>query len=137
VIAARLALLALVAPLALAGCGDEAGSEPAAPPETALNITVWPKGRGEGDATVRRLECASGASDRACARLAELGPDSFAPVAGDAVCTEIYGGPQEARIEGAVDGTPVEATLSRANGCEIARWDAVRAVVPVPPWTPD
>jgi hypothetical protein len=130
----RRTLLALVSigfllvPLA---CGDEE-SEPAAAPATALTITFWPKGRGSGDPTTRTVECAADASDPACARLAEAGAAAFAPVAGDAVCTEIYGGPAEAEVSGTVDGAPVDATLSRANGCEIARWEAVRAVVPTP-----
>ena len=118
----------LLVPLA---CGDEE-TEPAAAPSTSLTITVWPKGRGNGAPTTRTVECAADASDAACARLAKAGAEAFAPVAGDAVCTEIYGGPAEAEVSGTVDGTPVDATLTRANGCEIARWEAVRAVVPVP-----
>src|SRR5919106_260237 len=126
---ARFALLAAL--LALAGCGDAPDPEPAAPSETTLTISVWPEGRAAGKPTVRRLECPAQASDPACARLAELGPEAFAPVPGDAACTQIYGGPQEARVEGAIDGTPIDADLSRSNGCEIARWDDVRAIMPV------
>jgi hypothetical protein len=115
----------LLVPLA---CGDEE-PEPAAAPATALTITVWPRGRGTGEPTTRTVECDADASGPACARLAKGGAAAFAPVADDAVCTEIYGGPAEAEVSGRVDGTPVAATLSRANGCEIARWEAVRAVV--------
>jgi hypothetical protein len=129
----RRTLLAVVSIgfLLVAGCGDET-PEPAAAPPTALTITVWPKGRDAGDPTTRSLECDAGSSDRTCAGLERLGADAFAPVGQDAVCTEIYGGPAEARVTGTIKGTPVDATLSRANGCEIARWEAVRAVVPVP-----
>jgi hypothetical protein len=41
------------------------------------------------------------------------------------VCTEIYGGPQKARVVGSVGGTRVQATFARANGCEIARWNRI------------
>jgi predicted small lipoprotein YifL len=133
---ARLALLALLLLLTLAACGDEPDAEPAAAPATTLTISVWPQGRSAGDATVRELECPPHADDPKCVRVAELGPDVFAPVPGNAACTQIYGGPQEARVEGAIEGTPVDAELSRSNGCEIARWDGVRAIVPVPTWTP-
>jgi len=47
----------------------------------------------------------------------------FAPVPADTACTEIYGGPQTARVTGTYRGQPVHATFNRTNGCEIARWD--------------
>jgi hypothetical protein len=126
-----LALVSIGFLLAPLGCGDEE-QERAAAPATSLTITVWEQGRDAGEPETRTPECSAGASDRACERLAELGATAFAPVEGDAVCTEIYGGPAEAEVSGTIDGTPVEANLSRANGCEIARWEAVQAVVPVP-----
>jgi hypothetical protein len=49
----------------------------------------------------------------------------FAPLPPNAICTEVYGGPQRARVTGMVDGRPVWATFSRSNGCEIARWARV------------
>jgi hypothetical protein len=47
------------------------------------------------------------------------------PVRADMSCTQEYGGPERARVVGTVDGTPVSAELSRANGCEIARWESL------------
>ena len=46
----------------------------------------------------------------------------FAPLPPDTVCTEIYGGPQRARVTGLLDGRHVWATFTRSNGCHIARW---------------
>jgi hypothetical protein len=43
----------------------------------------------------------------------------------DAVCTELYGGPQVALVVGSVQGRRVWARLQRRNGCEIARWSRV------------
>lgn len=60
---------------------------------------------------------------RACRRLAAGGAKLFAPVPPDAVCTDIYGGPQKARIVGVVAGKPIRTTVTRTNGCEIARWN--------------
>jgi len=40
-------------------------------------------------------------------------------------CTEIFGGPERARVRGTLRGEPVSAEFSRVNGCEINRWDAV------------
>lgn len=50
------------------------------------------------------------------ARLVD-GPDP------DQMCTEIYGGDDTAAITGTVDGTDVDATADRVNGCAIAAWD--------------
>ena len=37
----------------------------------------------------------------------------------------IYGGPQKATVQGTLDGTAVEGTFTRSDGCEIARWNQV------------
>jgi hypothetical protein len=47
------------------------------------------------------------------------------------VCTQIYGGPQTARVRGRVDGREVDGRFARNNGCEIHRWDGVRFLFPV------
>jgi hypothetical protein len=62
---------------------------------------------------------------RACTRLLAGGVKLFAPVPKNSVCTEIYGGPQRARVVGTVKGQPIRATFSRTNGCEIARWQRI------------
>ena len=62
---------------------------------------------------------------RACARLAAGGPKLFAPLPPNAVCTEIYGGPQKARVVGVVDGKRVWSTFTRTNGCQIGRWQRI------------
>ena len=59
----------------------------------------------------------------ACRRLLGGGPKLFLPVPPNTACTEIYGGPQRARVVGTVAGRRVWATFTRVNGCEIARWD--------------
>ena len=62
---------------------------------------------------------------RACARLAAGGAKLFAPLPPNAVCTEIYGGPQKARVVGVVDGKRVWSTFTRTNGCQIDRWQRI------------
>ena len=64
-----------------------------------------------------------GARASRAGRLAAGGVKLFAPVPRDAVCTEIYGGPQVARVVGRVNGKRVWASFNRANGCHISRWD--------------
>jgi hypothetical protein len=53
------------------------------------------------------------------------------PLPADSICTQIYGGPQKARVRGRLDGRPVDARFSRVNGCEIHRWDQLRFLFPV------
>ncbi|MFF1254085.1 SSI family serine proteinase inhibitor [Pseudarthrobacter sp. NPDC058329] len=117
--------------------------EPAAPPSgpgqgnAELVITIVPS---PGEPEVHHtLVCVDGApdaesnhpaADAACAALKEnaalLSP---APRPADQVCTEQYGGPQEATVTGAVDGVPVDTGFSRINGCEISAWDAAKDVL--------
>ncbi len=40
----------------------------------------------------------------------------------DLVCSEIYGGPQQASITGRVDGVSVDIDVDRKNGCGIDTW---------------
>lgn len=54
---------------------------------------------------------------------------SPAPRPTDRLCTQEYGGSQEATITGVVDGRSVEVSFSRRNGCEIASWNAAKAVL--------
>lgn len=126
----------LVLAAALSGCGRENGvgsgdAERTAPPQTELTITVTPSPEAPPREWTLRCEPPGGthpAPDAACAALHETA-DPFAPVPPDAVCTQIYGGPQEATITGVWRGEQVRASYDRTNGCEISRWDAIEAVL--------
>ena len=102
----------------------------ASSPSTSLRITYW-EDSAEPLATVTwMLRCnPTGGSlprpARACTHLLAGGAKLFAPVPKNIACTEIYGGPQQARIVGTVKGRTVWATFSRTNGCEIARWQRI------------
>ncbi len=67
--------------------------------------------------------------EQACGALAEEDVRTRliegAPV--DQVCTEIYGGPDLATIDGTLDGEPVSTTVDRSNGCAIDDWDRLLA----------
>ena len=111
------------------------GAATAATGPTRLRITVWPKGRAGAQVHRFTLTCAPARGTvphpaRACRLLRRLGAEAFAPTPPTAVCTEIYGGPAQARVRGLVGGRAVDARFSLSNGCEIARWNRVRAVVP-------
>jgi hypothetical protein len=117
--ALTLAVLLLVGPAATTS-GFAAGSA------TSLRVTFWEDGAGEPDA-VWTLRCSPPRGSlprpaRACRKLATGGARLFAATPRNVACTEIYGGPQEARIVGTVGGKRVWTTVTRTNGCEIERW---------------
>lgn len=110
----------------LAGCGGDAEPGDATEPLTEIRVTVWPDGRG-GSELHATLRCDPTGGDHptpeaACRALREH-PDAVARVPRDAVCTQVFGGTQEAEIEGTLAGRPVRASFDRRNGCEIARWE--------------
>ena len=130
-LAALVLLLAGCAVTPFSGSSDE-GSATAIPttvpdPTVFLTVTVWPK--GTGDAVHASLQCDPPGGDHphpeAACRAVRKNATALQPVRADMACTQQYGGPERARVQGIVDGTDVSAELSRANGCEIARWDSL------------
>ena len=125
-------LVMLLAALVLAtGCGSGEGGSDAgdAAPVYDLTVLYWPAGPG-GESLEATLTCDPDGGSHpdpaaACAALLE-NEDALEPVSGDVACTEIYGGNQVARITGSA-----QASFSRANGCEIARWDALQPVLEI------
>jgi hypothetical protein len=121
-------LTLLFATLALlAGCGSGTGAGDRTP-RYDVTIVSWPTGAG-GESRQATLRCDPDGGTHpdpngACDTLLD-NEDALKPVAGDVACTEIYGGDQIATITGA----GVQASFSRANGCEIARWDALADVL--------
>jgi len=150
---------ALLSTVLLAGCGaepargDVTGAPVTSPSPSASYYASVPPGQwpapGDAELTVEiqegpgqpvtlfALDChpdpAGGTEDPAatCAHLAALA-DPFAPLAGDVMCTQEYGGPQTARVTGEWDGEPVDLQLSRTDGCAIAQWDDLGPLLPVP-----
>ncbi|MEU2248226.1 SSI family serine proteinase inhibitor [Streptomyces sp. NPDC019224] len=104
---------------------------------TRLTVVVAGSGNPEADGRYElRCEPAGGShpvAAQACERLGQLeaeGADPFAPVPRDAMCTQQYGGEATARVTGTWHGHQVDATFKRTDGCEIARWNGLRPVLP-------
>ena len=61
-----------------------------------------------------------------------VGSDTFARLVrklghpGDRACSQIYGGPQRARIRGRVRGQRFDVTVTRTDGCGTSEWQALR-----------
>jgi hypothetical protein len=154
-----LPLLAVAAALALAGCGSADGEEPSAAPTTDttpdgvdgtdgaaagggisqadndLQIEI-DLGDGSAPATwtltcVGFVEGSHPEAQAACDHLAGL-DDPFAPLPEDAMCAQVYGGPETAHVLGRWGGQPVDLELSRTDGCRIDQWASLVPVVPAP-----
>jgi hypothetical protein len=119
----------------ISGCGlsgDSSDEEPSEAAATELTISVWPEGMG-GPMRQWTLTCdPAGGSlpdpETACSRLtAEL----LEPLPPDTICTQIYGGPHVARVQGTFEGSEVDSQFNRVNGCEIERWNSASFLFPV------
>jgi subtilisin inhibitor-like len=121
--------IALLATLALGGGIAQSASE-----STSLTVTVWSQGR-PGPAQSWTLGCSPprGTHPRrgaACTALARA-KTPFTPVPENAICTQIYGGPEEAVVRGTFRGRRVSARFERTDGCQITRWGRVGALLPL------
>ena len=117
-------LVAALAALAIAaGCGDdEAEPGGAAGGESELLLTLDADGPGGKKLETKTVRC-PGDADAVCGELADLSTDDLEPVPDNVACTEIYGGPDVLTVEGLLEGDEVRAEFTRANGCEIERFD--------------
>ncbi len=88
---------------------------------TSLVVTVWGDPATSAAPTTATFDKAPGLT------MADL-----APTTPDQACTEIYGGPGKATVTGTLDGAAVDATFTRSNGCEIARWEKMVALGLIP-----
>ena len=99
----------------------------AATPSSKSVLRVVYKRSEQATPVVRRLDCSPPGGTvlqpaSACAALEDM-VRPFAPVPRNAVCTEIYGGPQTARVIGWFRGRRIWVVFRRTNGCEIDRWN--------------
>jgi hypothetical protein len=109
-------------------------SSAAAQSSTSLRVTVWPDGKGNGSSTWT-LRCSPlggtlPSRAKACRALAALRAP-FAPVPLGAICTQISDGPAVAFVRGTFRARPVSAWFNRSDGCQIARWNRVRVLLPL------
>ena len=126
-LAARALSLGFVAALALgAGCGDDDDGDSGVNfTGTELQIALDADGPGGRDPMPAIINCEL-ADGSECGRLR---PTDFAPIDPQTPCTEIYGGPDVVELSGFINDEPVDTTLTRANGCEIDRFDRIVPVL--------
>ncbi len=124
--------LALMTACGAPGRSSDSGSGTVPASATELTITVHPQGPGGPDQLwTLRCDPPGGSHPRARTACARLTPAVLRPLPRDSICTQIYGGPQTARVRGQLDGRPVDASFGRSNGCDIHRWDTAGFLFPV------
>jgi hypothetical protein len=119
----RFALI-LVAVALVAGCGEDdvpSGGPSPGPALAALEITV--------DGKSATVACDTASESRECGIVDAVDPAVFEPTPADTACTQQYGGPEKATVRGTLRGEEVDASFSRENGCEIARWEDAQALL--------
>lgn len=119
-----LAALAVALAALAVGCGSS--STDARSAHVSLVVRLDPDGPG-GPKPARelKLDCDQPSQSLACGAAAGVSPRDVRPVAKGTACASIFGGPQTAKITGTIRGNPVDASFSRRDGCQIARWDHV------------
>jgi hypothetical protein len=135
------ATLALITALSLGACGDDERPRHSSSGPGVIELSVrFDDGRGtERSGT---LSC-SPSAQRAGGDLSKRAPaarlcDSARalkrlltrPRPTNRLCTQLYGGPQTARVAGTIDGAPVDRRFARTNGCRIGEFDRVQAILP-------
>jgi len=135
-------VIALAASLVLASCGEDDKSTPRAPADRgAIELTIRADD-GARRASTSTLTCrpgeqrATGAlvkratASRLCSAARKLAPLLTTPAPAGRRCTQIYGGPQTARITGTIDARRVNRTFKRTDGCAIEEYTRVAKILP-------
>ena len=94
---------------------------------TALAIVASPGNGGAAKHWTLRCAPVGGTlpkAAQACTKLAAAG-NWWAQTPPGTMCSDIYGGPQTARVAGTYRGRRISTRFARRNGCETARWNRV------------
>jgi hypothetical protein len=66
----------------------------------------------------------------ACGRARKIASFLASKPSAKRVCTQIYGGPQRARITGTIGGRRVDRRFRRTNGCHVGDWQYAVPILP-------
>lgn len=127
-------LTPLLAGLLLAGCATSNPATATAPASTSADLKISISFDGKSVDNEYHLQCRGdratesstlpNAND-ACELLAK-NPELLAnKPSAQQTCTEIYGGPVTAKVNGKIGDQPVQENFDRHNGCAINIWDSL------------
>ncbi len=132
--------------LLLVACGDDDGtrsSSTATAPPGAGDILLTIRhddgagGVGSGELTCRPDNSAATGDlaklpsiARLCREARALAPLLTEEPPARRACTQIYGGPETARVRGTVAGHTIDRTFSRHDGCAIEDFERIKPILP-------
>lgn len=67
---------------------------------------------------------------KACGVLGANGARALPPTPAGTVCSQIYGGPQQAVVTGTWKGAAVDSRFNLSDGCEVERWNLLLGLLP-------
>jgi hypothetical protein len=114
------------------GAGGSGSSGPSVAKVTSLQVTVRDSAGAAPKVWTLTCDPPGGThpqASAACAQLSAAKDDPFAPTPKGMACSMIYGGDQKATVTGTFEGRRVDTSFGRADGCEVARWGAVSALL--------
>jgi Subtilisin inhibitor-like len=112
-----------------------APSESSNPTESGSTDLTIVFNDGSGSEKTWRLTCAPAGGthpdpEAACRVLEANGAAALPPVPKNKACTQIYGGPETATIDGIWQGNRVISRFARNDGCQISRWKLMEGLLP-------
>jgi hypothetical protein len=129
------ALLLAALALAAVACGDDDSGSGTG---QTVNLTVSVND-GEGKQAKGTLKCDEGSAegsgfledsaDEHCRAARSLEKLLTTQPPRDRICTQVYGGPQTARITGTFGAQDVARSLARTDGCQIEDWKQADALL--------
>ena len=132
-----LAASLLAVPTILTNTVGAAAPAAAAKPNVSLRLTA---NDGQGDGSSARLTCRRDNATStgylryrpvtACRHARKIAAFLASRPITTRPCTQIYGGPQTARVRGTIGSRTVDRRFVRRNGCEIADWDRAGTLLP-------
>ncbi len=129
--------------VAVALLGPSGSASPAGGAQPAVRLTITFVREEGAPRHVAHLRC-SGERARADGYLADVGARRACRLArrhaqllaavpdGRRACTQIYGGPEHARVRGRIGARTVDRPFTRSDGCRIDEWTRAMPLLPRP-----
>lgn len=132
----RISLAVVCVAGALSACGGGTTKKSSGQRGQRIDLTVV-SDDSKSPATLHEVHCRDGkpmpgaldVMGQYCERASDLASFLLAKPDAARACTQVYGGPQTAKITGKINGKKVDRSFARTNGCEIAEWNKIEKLL--------